>query len=444
MAVATESHGQIQEFLDVLRKRRWQIALPALYVLTVGIALAVVVPKKYEITTEVEIRESRVETDYQLRDPDESATKQELQNARQHIQHFRRIRSIIEEQPDLWKDYFALDATERGDYVRRVMGNLKVEVAEKKKDYGSTFITVTYTDVDGARGTKFLTRLSDLWIHEVIDQDRQKLEKERDILQDQEARVRKEYNRLNQQYIDLAKQMDIDPTRPLGLANPVDKGADPYYTKYYELVSSGQDVDSDLARAEGALETMRAQLESEPLEIQTEAKEGGTKFATEIQQLSSEILFAETQRSGLTPLHSRHVRLGDHIKELQAKIDNYRALESEGGVRIVWQPNPRRQKLIEDIAVKEIEVQGLRTQLGYLRSEVVKQSALLDARAEDYRDLQDLNDERATSKLELNIVHTELGQKMRAIEVVNKAWGDPTEARTVTWPLSGRAGRKPV
>ena len=56
MAVQIETRGQLQDFLDVLRRRKWQVLLPALFVAALGAAFAVIVPKKYVVTTQVELR----------------------------------------------------------------------------------------------------------------------------------------------------------------------------------------------------------------------------------------------------------------------------------------------------------------------------------------------------------------------------------------------------
>ncbi|MDP6990133.1 MAG: Wzz/FepE/Etk N-terminal domain-containing protein, partial [Planctomycetota bacterium] len=58
MAVQVDPPGQLQEFLDILRQRVWQIVLPTLFSVSLGVGFAVVVPKKYEVTTQVELRET--------------------------------------------------------------------------------------------------------------------------------------------------------------------------------------------------------------------------------------------------------------------------------------------------------------------------------------------------------------------------------------------------
>ena len=56
MAVQFESQGQLQEFLGILRKRSWQVILPAAFVIAIGVAFAVIVPKKYAVSTQLELR----------------------------------------------------------------------------------------------------------------------------------------------------------------------------------------------------------------------------------------------------------------------------------------------------------------------------------------------------------------------------------------------------
>ncbi|MBJ22806.1 MAG: hypothetical protein CL933_25630, partial [Deltaproteobacteria bacterium] len=56
--IQIEAPGQLQEFLQVLKKRRWQALLPFGFILTLGVCFAIVVPRKYKVTTQVELREN--------------------------------------------------------------------------------------------------------------------------------------------------------------------------------------------------------------------------------------------------------------------------------------------------------------------------------------------------------------------------------------------------
>ena len=56
MAVQVESQGQLQEFLGVVARRKWQIILPALIFASIGAFFAVITPKKFVTSTQVELR----------------------------------------------------------------------------------------------------------------------------------------------------------------------------------------------------------------------------------------------------------------------------------------------------------------------------------------------------------------------------------------------------
>ena len=112
--------GQLQEFLRVLKRRRWQIVLPALFVFTLGCAFAVIVPKKFVVRTRIEIRESRTEGDYLLRNPRETATAREIQNAELHIKHYNRILTIVEEQGKHWTEFVKADAQTRAELINDI------------------------------------------------------------------------------------------------------------------------------------------------------------------------------------------------------------------------------------------------------------------------------------------------------------------------------------
>ena len=80
--------SQIQEFLGVLRRRRWQVFLPALYVFVLGSAFAAIVPKKYVVTATFEVKETRNPLDSQLKNVQDTAVAREVANLEQRPGRF--------------------------------------------------------------------------------------------------------------------------------------------------------------------------------------------------------------------------------------------------------------------------------------------------------------------------------------------------------------------
>ena len=58
---AIQSANQLDEFLDLLRRRRFQIILPMIYTVAIGAAVATFLPEKYEVETQVNLLEARVD-----------------------------------------------------------------------------------------------------------------------------------------------------------------------------------------------------------------------------------------------------------------------------------------------------------------------------------------------------------------------------------------------
>jgi len=174
MAIAIESKGQFAELLGILRKRRWQIILPICFGLALAAAVTVVLPKKYLVKTTVELRESRVAEEANSRTVNTPSTNREITNAESHIRHYGRIQGVIEEQG--WEDYLLLGRIDQREYVEDVMDDLSVTVPAKRKDTGSTFITVEYLANDPVQGEEFLQALSHRWLEEVVERERTSLQ----------------------------------------------------------------------------------------------------------------------------------------------------------------------------------------------------------------------------------------------------------------------------
>ena len=181
----SKTTGQIQEFLLVLRRRRWQIVLPALFVLTFGAVFAVIVPKKYVVSTEVEVLEGpRSNLDPKLQNPKGPHALREIANVLSHVKQHKRIKEVVEDQGDLWGEYVKLDDRERSDYIEQIRARVMVDPPRKSSSEGSEFVGVRYSDVDGQRAELFLEALVKSWIDYLTTWDKQDLMSERDALQE--------------------------------------------------------------------------------------------------------------------------------------------------------------------------------------------------------------------------------------------------------------------
>ena len=169
MAVQIESRGQIQDFLDVLRRRAWQIAVPAIFVITIGSCLAVIIPRKFLAKTQVEVRQTGP-----------TFVGKEGQNATFQLRAPERIKSVVEERirPPA---YQALSDMEKREFLKDIGKNLGVTPLTGGQQ-SSIFITITYTDVDRVFAGDLLRALRDDWKEDVLQQDRNRLQDEKQRL----------------------------------------------------------------------------------------------------------------------------------------------------------------------------------------------------------------------------------------------------------------------
>jgi uncharacterized protein involved in exopolysaccharide biosynthesis len=416
--------GQLQDFLGILRKRRWQVLLPAALVLTLGTVFAVLVPKKFVVATTVEIRPERLETDYILKNPEATSTATEVQNAENHIKHFYRIKAIIDEQVAMWPEYAILNEGNRHVFVKNVMKSLRVFVKDKRKDRGSTFIEITYKDVSKERAQQFLTKVTEKWINEVVERDKNNLRGEKDVIQNQVTEAENEWQRLNRQYIDLCKQMEIDPRLSLG-EDHGDRDKDPYFRDLDDTRRELELAKQEQALIVGRLEELRRQLDETPPEVAVPVVEKGVDLQSQILGWETEIAELRHRLEPITPAHTQYAIIERQIEGLNARILEAKALEREGHVTQRWEPNPRLPELRGTLELNEVQLKGLNNKVDELASQIAAKSAKVLARNEDYRDLFDVYERRELARQLRAEKGRELEDKRYALEYMTKAWGQP-------------------
>src|SRR6185436_3152266 len=101
--------NQLIDLLRAMRRRRYQVVVPALLVASLGIAFAVIVPKRYRVSMRIDIGDrTRVESDPRLKSPQEMAVRREAPLASDHIRSPTRVKQAIEGNLSLWPEYVRL------------------------------------------------------------------------------------------------------------------------------------------------------------------------------------------------------------------------------------------------------------------------------------------------------------------------------------------------
>ncbi|TAJ17534.1 MAG: hypothetical protein EPO68_09390, partial [Planctomycetota bacterium] len=316
MAVQVETQGQVQEFVDVLGRRRWQVVLPALFVFALGCVAAVIVPKKYRVHTRIELREARVQEDPQLKNPEEAPTAREIFNAEHHIKHENRITKLIRDELK-WDDYARLSDTDRTLYVERVMKNIEVAVLQKARNEGSTFVDIYYADVDPGRAVTFLNRLARLWVTEVIDRDRNVLRKELDLAQEGQAGAEKAATIAGKKLAELLEQNDLDLVEPTAFGQVTKDKVD---VRIAAAENERDAVTATLAAAKAQIDSLEEQwTNTEPTVPVTDTTQG-TSNADEVAKFEATIQELQTLQKPFKSAHPKWQLIDEQIKEIEKKL----------------------------------------------------------------------------------------------------------------------------
>ena len=418
MVVQIDPPGQLQEFLEILKRRKWQIALPALFVVSLGVAFAVVVPKKYETTTQVELRSISLgggET------TGKGSSKGVAANAQQQIRSMRRITEVIEDLK--WPDYLTLSRADRSDFRKRTMGNVKV-VVPRQDDGGSAFVTISYLDVNKERAQQFLKTLRDAWIKQVVERDRTRINVEYEKLLDRKSDLEKEWKKAQERLTTLRLDNEISPTQPSRgkhEARPEDRAV----TRYDDNKDRLEEIEIELATAQETQDVRLGQLAETPGEVPKTTVVGGASYTTQIAALTTEALRLEQSLEGIRPQHSRYELTRLKVERTYEQIGELRDLQTEGEISQEFRPNPVYLALQVEIDQWEADIARLTAEQTTLHGVVADNKELMSRLAAAYQEDSELNTRIEILETTLLEIESDLQRKKQQREVVYGPTGNP-------------------
>lgn len=351
MAVQIETRGQLQDFLDVLRKRAWQVILPAGFVIALGVSFAVVVPKKFVARTQLELRPVGI-----------SVSSKEGANAPFQVKAPARVTKVVEVLRN--PEYLSLPPDEKKEFIDDTRDNVKV-VLGKGTDQGSNFVTIEFAAVDRVWAELFLKRLRDDWVEDVLERDRNKVEAERSMLQEQRDELQKQYSKEEGELAELKLRHGISATQPIPGATG-QRTEDPEYDRLQKAKQQLQDTDVNLARANARKTQYETLLKLTPEQQSREELVAGKSNADELAGVEREILEKEKELRKYRPQHSKYPSIKNDLDLLQLKRDGMERILERGGLLVVNTVNPARAEMRKriDVVVGEIgELEATKTRL---------------------------------------------------------------------------------
>ena len=421
MAGALENPNQVQEFLGVLKRRLWTLVLPVVYLGVIGSAIALFLPKKYEVDITLNVLEARVDDPGRLdANAQQTAVQRELPNAESHVKQHRRIRQVIEELG--WEDYLQQTGVEQNEYIERVAKNLDVKVTAKQKDEGSTFIDITYKDTDRNRAETFLNTLAPRWLVEISEQDInnqvEAAKSMRGLVEDEDLR----YRTAEEEIIEIQQLFSITPAQP-GIETRF--SSDPIEEQLKEAESrlSAAEAERDGALAE--LESIREAMQAQPLTIDVENTPERGAIQTQMAKLRTQELAILAERKGLREGASsswwKSERNLTNVRDQMAELEDEMA-----GLESTFEeiPNPARQPLELKETLLIGDIKGLDSQIARTRSEVFDLDIKQKRRTKAMGDLREKQNQATQAKTKAEGHLAELAQIEENIAMM-RALGTP-------------------
>lgn len=426
MAVEVESQGQLQDFLEILRKRAWQVAIPALLVFALGCAVAVVFPRKYVVETQIELREVKIDKDAQPRAGGAQGIGLEVGTAHFQIRSAHRIRRVLEliDDPDFPKN----DSLAATEYIRKIRDNIDVTVQEKAfgQKGGSDFIDIRYKDTDPARAEEFLNRLAAVWIEEVIERDRETLRREMEVLQNtqEEARTRREDYRAERTLLISENDLDIVDVLPGNVLRQED-----YLRQQLEQRKSRKrELEVELEGLIATIEEKREHYEELPAwENQTFLEQSGIQVEQEVQDLELQIAGLTIQQERFKPANSQWLQLQDEKKVLQARIDALLSVEQTESTQLLQRENQERVVTAREIERLDQSRAGLAREIEELQRQIHVEDAIYNERLQAATRITMLAEEIDVWDQKYDEAFLAWQDRQLKLEILSKAYGEPYE-----------------
>lgn len=432
MAVQLESQNQLLELLDLLKRRLWWILLPALIVISIGAAVIVFLPKKYEVKAQVKIEEQRVDDPGKLANNQKgTATQREIQNAQYQVLQSDRIISILQDFD--WQDYREKDDAERWEYTQRVQRNIKVQVLAKASDVGSTYIDIYYKDTDPDRAETFLNALALRWQQDLQEGDIENLQRDlattKALLDEHEQALLG----VERQISEKQQELEIFPS-----ANPTSgRDQDPLLERRQELEAQRDLLDLELGAAEMRLEDLREDYEQEPSTQALSALASAAAGGEAAKGLTLQIEVKKLALTKLKPGNSKYQALSEEIRTLELQKAKLLELEQTAAPEAVSLPNPRKEDLRRQVEAQERELKAGTAKLSELDRQIDDLTDKLRRRSDGMAQIHKLEHELKSHQDALSKAsekHENIRTNLRLLESRDKPYSIVEPARAPKAP----------
>jgi len=411
VAVEVETQGQLQEFLGILSRRKWQVILPTAIVLSIGIFFAVIVPKKFVVKTQVELRPVSI-----------SVSPKEAANAQFQIKSRERIKKVTQELEK--REYLSLTPAEQEDWLEAEQKDIKVSIAQSSTQ-GTSFVNIEYSDVSVEWAVAFLRALRNDWITDVIERDRRKIEDELKKLNGSRTRIEKQYQREEQELTEVLRANGLSATQPVPGADTA-RTEDPVFERLRRNEAELERTNAEIEEKKVLADEVKRLLGETPTRLDLEETlVGGFSNEEELAKVEIQILDAQKRLEGIRPPHSSYKRTQEELRGLDSRRDQLTRMVSKGELQQRSQANPaiqtmrsRADALATDLRVAEAR----RTRvIAYIEDDQRRVAELQAV----YRDVRERKEAIGRHAANLGVAEGAYQAKAREVELLSSPLANP-------------------
>lgn len=416
MPVEVESSGQVSEVLRVLRERLGWVLVPFLLITSLGVAFAVIVPKKYVASTRLMVHDIPGATG-------SSGGTEQGKIATHLIRSPRRVEAVIIQ--DLGWPYQQLSNEEQENFMEKVLGNLAVDTPNMGTGVSQQAVHISYADTDPTRAYEFVNAVSARWRDEVLEGSRNAKKAEFSNLEKRMRQMESRMMTISDQIAEIHRANDIPP---LQLDGRRDAQLDPAYQRLdsvrLQMAEIGLRIDKVAAlivEEEASYEKMDDQISFEETVTGVDVSESILEEEEKILALRQEIV-----TKGYTPQHSRYMSIQSEIREREEVIRLLNETARQGVTseeRLVVNQaklsageilETRRGALIRDKALYE----ALEVEEANLASRTKELQTV-------YQELETLNAERHRKQELLTEIEADYNEMRREMDILESSAGNP-------------------
>ncbi|HEX5052244.1 MAG TPA: Wzz/FepE/Etk N-terminal domain-containing protein [Planctomycetota bacterium] len=356
----------VQRYVELLKRRRWQVIPVSLLGLLIGGLVAFFIPRYY--VADAMLQHQRVPGDQnEARNP-EDPFRLIVDTARTTIPQ-----SVEEAMKKLsWPEIAVVDPYERGQSVREVQSRLVItdQNQSEARNRDVAQIRVTFRDQDGMRASSFLNTLVETWIAKRTDDLRLPIEQRRAQHRDEANRYRAQWDRLRDELQSLESQYGFVSRFPIEVQQKE-------YTKLLEDQKAQRGA-LDLKLAERAARNKQLALDQDALNRMSRRvpSDDSALLAAAAATPEGKLLLATIQNNRLALLISYQPGSLEQVRTLRA-IEFYESLLKQ----LVKVPEADADGLVPNPAYVALldKIDGEEKALALLEAEITPLQAKLDA-----------------------------------------------------------------